>query len=97
MESQADILADNAHKNRNLYLGILFDLLGMVSFTVPLVGEFSDVIWAPVSGLLLAWMYKGRAGKIGGIFSVLEEIIPFTDIIPTFTIMWFYTYHFKKK
>ena len=92
-----EILTDATHKQRNLILGILFDLIGMMSFTIPLIGEFSDVIWAPVSGFLLAWMYKGKSGKIGGIFSFIEEAIPFTDIIPTFTIMWFYTYYFKKK
>lgn len=85
-----------AEKQRNLYLGLLFDAIGMLSFTIPLVGEFSDVVWAPLSGMLVAWMYKGKAGKIGGIFSVIEEAIPFTDVIPTFTLMWIYTYYFNK-
>jgi hypothetical protein len=31
------------NKSRNL-LGILFDMIGMLSFTVPFLGEFSDVI-----------------------------------------------------
>jgi hypothetical protein len=26
---------------------------------------------------------------IGGVLNFLEEIIPFTDIIPSFTIAWF--------
>lgn len=93
--TDSKVLEDN--KSRDLVLGLLFDAIGMMSFTVPLIGEFSDVIWAPVSGLLMAWMYKGRAGKIGGIFSFLEELIPFTDIIPSFTLMWIYTYIFKSK
>lgn len=87
---------DLVHKYRNLILGILFDAIGMLSFTIPLLGEFSDVVWAPVSGLLLAGMYKGRIGKIGGIFSFLEELIPFTDVIPTFTLTWIYTYLIRK-
>lgn len=87
----------DANKTRDLVLGILFDLLGMVSFTVPFIGEFEDVIWAPVSGLLMTWLYKGRAGKVAGVFSFLEELFPFTDIIPTFTLMWCYTYLIKKK
>jgi hypothetical protein len=41
-------------------------------------------------------IYKGMAGKIGGIFAFIEELIPFTDFIPSFTIMWFYTYIVKK-
>jgi hypothetical protein len=34
----------------------------MLSFTVPLVGEFSD-IWAPMAAYLMTRMYKGTAGK----------------------------------
>ncbi len=86
----------NAVKQRNLYLGILFDAIGMLSFTIPLIGDFSDVIWAPISGLLMAWMYKGKAGKAAGVVSFLEEIIPMTDFIPSFTLMWCYTYLWKK-
>ena len=87
---------DIANKNRNLVLGIAFDLIGMLSFTIPFIGEFSDVIWAPLSGILLTKLYKGTAGKVGGVVAFLEEIIPFSDIIPTFTLMWIYTYVFKK-
>lgn len=88
------IVTDN--KTRDLILGILFDTIGMLSFSVPLIGEFSDVIWAPISGLLMMWMYKGSVGKIGGVFSFLEEIFAFTDFIPTFTLAWIYKYVIKK-
>ena len=85
------------NKQRNLILGIVFDLIGMLSFTVPFVGEFSDVVWAPIAAIALFKMYKGNIGKIAGIFGTLEEIIPFTDIIPTFTITWIYVYYIQKK
>lgn|SRR5690606_36356183 len=85
-----------ANKNRNLILGILFDLVGMLSFSIPFVGEFSDVVWAPISALLMARLYKGTAGKVGGVVSFLEEILPFSDFIPSFTLMWIYTYVFKQ-
>ncbi|HEU0135806.1 MAG TPA: hypothetical protein VFQ50_00805 [Flavobacterium sp.] len=81
---------------RNLVLGILFDAIGMLSFTIPFIGEFSDVIWAPLSAYLMTRLYKGSIGKIGGVFSFIEEIVPFTDVIPSFTIMWFYTYFISK-
>ena len=84
------------NKTRNLLLGILFDIIGMLSFTIPLIGEFSDVIWAPLAGYLMTYMYKGKIGKIGGVVTFLEEIIPFTDFIPTFTLTWMYTYLIKK-
>ena len=95
MQNQIQTSVQNT-KTRDFLLGLLFDTIGMLSFTIPLIGEFSDVVWAPVSGLLMVWMYKGRSGKIGGIFSFLEEIILFTDFIPSFTLMWIYTYFFKK-
>jgi hypothetical protein len=83
-------------KLRNLVLGLLFDGIGMLSFTIPGIGEFADVIWAPVAGYLMMKMYKGTAGKVGGVIAFLEEIIPFTDFIPSFTIMWIYNYFVKK-
>ena len=87
---------NSANKNRDLILGLLFDAIGMASFTIPLVGEFSDVIWAPIAGYLMTKMYKGRAGRVAGVFAFLEEILPFTDIIPSFTLMWMYTYLLQK-
>ena len=64
------------NKKKNLLLGLLFDGIGMLSFTVPMIGEFSDVIWAPIAALLMTRMYKGTVGKVGGVFAFLEEIIP---------------------
>ena len=58
---------------------------------------FIDIIWAPLSGYLMAKMYKGKKGKIAGVISFLEEIIPGLDVIPTFTIMWLVTYVFCKE
>jgi hypothetical protein len=83
-------------KKRNLFLGLLFDAIGMLSFTVPMVGEFSDVIWAPISAYLMTIMYKGSVGKVAGVVTFLEEIIPSTDIIPSFTLTWIYNYVIKK-
>ena len=64
------------------------DLIGCASFAIPGFGEFSDVIWAPLSAYIFYKMFGGRKGIIGGIFNFIEEILPFTDVIPTFTIMW---------
>jgi len=79
-----------------LALSILFDAIGMLSFTLPLVGEFSDVIWAPISALIIIKMYKGAVGKIGGMVSFIEELIPGLDFIPTFTLTWIYKFIIKK-
>lgn len=85
------------NKYRFLFLGLLFDAIGMLSFVIPFVGEFSDIIWAPISGLLLKSMYKGKVGKIGGLIAFFEEALPGLDIIPTFTIVWCYSFLVKKK
>ena len=90
----ATAVRDN--KTRDLMLSVLFDAIGMLSFAIPFIGEFQDVVWAPLSAFLMARLYKGAMGKVAGIFSFLEEILPFTDVIPSFTLMWCYTYLWKK-
>jgi len=37
-------------------------------------------------------MYKGREGKVAAVVSFVEEALPFFDVIPTFSLMWLYTY-----
>jgi hypothetical protein len=83
------------NKKRNLFLGIFLDGIGLLSFTVPFVGEFSDVVWAPVAGYLMTRMYKGTVGKVGGLVAFVEEIFPFSDFIPSFTLTWIYNYLIK--
>lgn len=73
----------------NIFICLLMDIIGMASYFIPALGEFADVIWAPISGFLFFIMFGGRFGVIGGVLNFLEEIIPFTDIIPSFTIAWF--------
>lgn len=91
-------LGQNPKKDRKqikLILGLLFDGIGLLSYTVPFLGEGIDLIWAPISGLLLAYMYKGTVGKVAGIIGFIEELIPMLDFIPTFTLTWLYTYVFN--
>ncbi len=82
-------------KYRLLLLGLLFDGVGMLSFMIPGIGEFTDLIWAPIAGWLMTRMYKGNPGKIAGLIAFIEEIVPGLDVIPSFTLMWLYTYVFK--
>ncbi|HSD05898.1 hypothetical protein [Flavobacterium sp.] len=97
MENKNEIATDENLKNKKLILGLVFDAIGMLSFTIPGIGEFGDVVWAPLAGFLMTKMYKGRVGRMAGFLTFLEEILPFTDIIPSFTLTWLYTYWFKKK
>ncbi|MGI9547718.1 MAG: hypothetical protein ACR2MM_10800 [Flavobacteriaceae bacterium] len=78
-------------------MGFLFDALGMASFIVPGIGEFSDIIWAPIAGWLMTRMYKGKIGQAAGLFTFVEELLPGFDIIPSFTLMWIYTFLIKGK
>ena len=75
-------------KYHKLALSIPLDALGYLSFIFP---PF-DFFWAPFSGYIMTKMYKGRPGKIAGLIALVEEALPFTDVIPTFTLMWLYTY-----
>lgn len=79
------------NKMKMLLVSIVLDLVGLLSFSI------LDIFWAPISGYLMTKLYKGQPGRIAGIFSFIEEIIPGTDFIPTFTIMWFYTYVIKSQ
>ena len=73
------------------------DLIGYASFSIPLIGEFSDVIWAPLSAFMFMRTFGGRFGAIGSVLTFLEEALPFTDIIPSFTIAYFLRKHFMDK
>ncbi|HEX8460835.1 MAG TPA: hypothetical protein VF623_05380 [Segetibacter sp.] len=81
----------------SLILCIVFDIIGYASFAVPGLGELSDIVWAPISGLIFYKMFGGAKGAFGGIFSFIEEILPFTDFIPTFSIMWLWQYFTSRK
>lgn len=83
--------ASKTIKKTKLYLGIIFDLIGMTPTLFPPLA----LLWAPISGLILASMYKGKLGKMAGIFDFAEELIPGVNFIPTFTITWFYVYEIQ--
>ena len=84
---------ENLSKKQKLFLGILFDLIGMVSIVFPPI----DIVWAPLSAYLMIKMYKGSIGKIGGLVSFLEEAIPGFDFFPSFSRTWCYVYLFSRK
>lgn len=73
------------YKYKKLLISIVLDIIGFIPIPV------LSVVWAPISGYIMTKMYKGTKGKVAGIVSFLEELLPL-DVIPTFTIMWFYSY-----
>ncbi|CAM1358923.1 hypothetical protein [Tenacibaculum xiamenense] len=83
------------NKYLKLVLSLLFDGIGYLSYLFPGLGEITDVVWAPVAAFLMAKMYKGNKGKIAAAVTFIEEAMPGLDVIPTFTLMWLFTYVFK--
>lgn len=75
-------------KQPALWFCILMDAIGCVTYIFPGLGEWADTVWAPISGFIFYQAFGSFGGALGGLFSFLEEALPFTDIIPTFTIAW---------
>ena len=88
-----------SNKYKLLIIGLLLDAVGVItsSWILPAIGDFADVVWAPLAAWLMTKMYKGTAGKVAGVLTFVEEIIPYVDIVPSFTLMWLYTFVFKGK
>lgn len=78
----------NSLRQPSVILCLFLDLIGYASYAIPVLGEFADIIWAPLSGLIFFMLFGGWRGAMGGVFSFVEEILPGTDFIPSFTIMW---------
>lgn len=75
-------------KTPSLLFCIVMDLIGYASFAIPVLGEFGDLLWAPISALIFFRTFGGWKGAFGGMFNFVEEILPGLDFIPTFTITW---------
>ncbi|HEX2846963.1 MAG TPA: hypothetical protein VHN59_10475 [Chitinophagaceae bacterium] len=79
-------------KNRNnspsLLFCLLMDAAGYLTYAIPVLGELGDLFWAPVSALIFSISFGGWKGLLGGAFNFVEEILPGTDFIPSFTLAW---------
>lgn len=73
----------------SLIFCILMDIVGYATYAIPVLGEFADVLWAPISSMIFMASFGGWKGALGGVGNFIEEILPGTDFIPSFTIMWF--------
>lgn len=77
------------HKKRLLYLCLLIDTLGMFSYFIPGIGEWTDVIMSVLTAIAI---FKSFGSYGWAAFGFLEEILPFTDVIPSATIVWVYRF-----
>jgi len=73
----------------SLVFCILMDVVGYATYAIPGLGEFADILWAPISSIIFMVTFGGVKGVLGGVGNFMEEILPGTDFIPSFTIMWF--------
>lgn len=80
---------DTLTKTQRLLLSLVMDAIGIIPFI--------DLVWAPFSAYVMTKLYKGTPGKYAAVFTFIEEAIPGTDFIPSFTIMWFITYVFGRE
>jgi len=82
-------MSNITHTKPSLFFCIAMDILGYGSYMVPLFGEFTDIIWAPIASIIFFISFgRKKFGLNGAVFSFIEEIFPGLDFIPTFTIAW---------
>lgn len=65
---------------------LILDTLGTSSEFIPIVGELTDVVYAPFAAIALRSLFQGS--NIVFALEFIEEILPFTDILPLATICW---------
>lgn len=65
---------------------LCLDLMGDATYLMPGLDEEVDVAYAPAMAIALKMMFRYHA--LAG-FGFTEEILPFTDAIPTATLGWF--------
>jgi hypothetical protein len=76
-------------RSPSLVFCVIMDLIGYASYALPFFGEVADIFWAPLSGMIFLVSFGGWKGALGGIGNFIEELLPGTDFISSFTIMWF--------
>ena len=61
------------HEKASLLFCIVMDIIGCLTYAVPGVGEFADVVWAPVSAIIFYKTFGGWKGALGSIFSQIAD------------------------
>ena len=89
-----DSLAYQQHKSKLLFLSLLIDILGVLSYFIPGIGELTDIVFSVITAVAIFKSYHSYGWAA---FGFLEEILPFTDAIPSATIAWLYWFVIKEK
>lgn len=61
-------------------------MVGSSSELVPIIGELTDFVWAPIAALSLRSLFQGS--NVVFALEFAEEFLPFTDILPLATVCW---------
>jgi hypothetical protein len=69
-----------------LLLCLTIETIGTRSQLVPIIGELTDFVWAPIAALTLRSIFQGR--NVVFALEFVEELLPFTDVLPLATICW---------
>lgn len=79
---------------------IVIDIIGMISYLVPGIGESIDIGTAPLN---IWWVYEmltdveepePYVAEVFSAFAGFEELAPFIDVIPSATLAWLYKWVF---
>jgi hypothetical protein len=83
--------------NPSLIFCLAMDAVGYATYAFPFLGEVGDLIWAPISAFIFFRTFGGWKATFGSVFNFVEELLPGTDFIPSFTLMWVWNYFGRKK
>jgi hypothetical protein len=89
----AELSVDGVAKRRRdidvmkLAICIIIDLIGTSSVAIPIAGEVTDFLWAPIAATALRSLFGG-SNNILFALEFAEEILPFIDFIPLATLCW---------
>lgn len=76
----------NQIKNLKLVAAVIIDLVGLTTYVIPGAAEGGDMVWGPISGFLIYMLFPNR--KKMALMGAVEEMLPFTDFIPTAYLAW---------
>jgi hypothetical protein len=76
----------NRIKNLKLAAAIIIDVVGLTTYVVPGAAEGGDMVWGPISGFLIYMLFPNR--KRMALMGAVEEMLPFTDFVPTAYLAW---------
>lgn len=89
---QTEIRFDKNMKNIKFWHCLVMDCIGTITYFIPAIGETFDLVWAPISAVVFYYWFRK---PIGSMIAMAEEILPFTDFIPTFSLAYLF-FHRKE-